>query len=395
MVPSRQHLRSVVLFAAAVAFVAASLAAVPPADAQSAEGSAAVAVSNVTASTQTPTAGEPFSLRVTIVNYEGSEQAANLNQVVVSVDGERRYVAEDLGRLTPGSRTTVTVPLTLDDPGQRTVDIQVYGISNRGLVNTRAPFVVDVREPQRPSLSVSVPDAVTGASRDVNVTLANGGDGPIGNVVLRADSPADAVSFDETTRVRGRLPAGETRTFSFPARVSDAGRYPVELSLTYTENGRRQTVNETFETRFARPSNPGQVILSGVETTRRGGTVELSATASNVGGTSVGGVVVAVNGTEAVRPQTYFVGSIDASGFSSFSLQTRVTGNVSTLPVEVRYVTGGVERSFTTEVTVPAASGPATPPDAGGGGSPFGTVALAVGGLALVVGGVVVYRRRR
>jgi hypothetical protein len=383
------------LFALALALVAVPLAAVPPADAQSADQSAAVAVSNVTASTQTPTAGEPFSLRVTIANYQGSQQAATLNQLVVVVDGERRYIADDIGRLTPGSRTTVSVPLTIDDPGQRTVGLRVYGSSDGALVNTRSPFVVDVRAAQRPSLSVSVPDAVVGASREVNVTVANGGDDPLGNVVLRADSPADAVTFDETTRVRGRVAAGETRTFSFPARVTAAGSYPVDLSLAYTESGDRRTVNKTFETRFGEPSNPGRVILSGVEATRRGGTLELSATASNVGGTEVGGVVVAVDGTETVRPQTYFVGSVEASGFSTFTLRTGVTGDVSTVPVEVTYVTGGVERSFATDVSVTGRAAPETPADRGSGGLSLGTVAPVVVGLALVVLGGAIYRRRR
>lgn len=241
-----------------------------------------------------------------------------------------------------------------------------------------------------------MPEAVAGASRDLNVTVANGGDEPIGNVVLRADSPADAVTFDETTRVRGRLDAGETRTFTFPARTTEAGSYPVDLSLAYAESGNRQAVNETFAVRFGEPSNPGRVILSGVETTRRGGTLELSATASNVGGAKVGGVVVAVTGTEAVRPQTYFVGSIEGSGFSTFSLQTSVTGNVSAVPVEVTYVTGGVERSVTTEVEVADRTGPTTPPGNGdGGGLPLGTVALVAGGLVVVLLGGAVYRRRR
>ncbi len=392
MVPARQpSLRPVVPLVLAALLVAASLAAVPAATSAQ---SAAVAVTNVTASTQTPAAGESFSLEVTIANYEGSGQAATLAQLVVYTGGERQYVADDLGRLTPGSRTTVTVPVTLDEPGQRTIALQLYGNSPGGLVNTRSPYVVDVRESQRPSLSVSVPDAVTGASREVNVTVANGGDAPIQNVVLRADSPADAVSFDETTRVRGRVAAGETRTFTLPARTTAAGSYPVDLSLSYTERGARRTVDETFRARFAEPTNPGRVILSGVETTRRDGRLELSATASNVGGGAVGGVVVAVNGTDAVRPQTYFVGSIEGSGFSTFSLRTSVRGDVSAVPVEVTYVTGGVERSFTTEVSVPAASAPATP-SGGRGGLSLGVLApVAVGLVVVVLGGIVLRRRR-
>lgn len=396
MSPVREpSLASVAPLVVVALFVAASLAAVPAATtAQSTTQSAAVAVTNVTASTATPVTGESFSLDVTITNFEGSEQWATLTQLVVAAGGERQYIADDLGRLTPGSHTTVTVPVTLDEPGQRTVSLQLYGNSPSGLVNVRAPHVVDVQESQQPSLSVAVPDAVTGASRDVNVTVANGDDGPIRNVVLHAGSPADAVSFDETTRVRGRLAAGETRTFTLPARTTAAGSYPVDLSLAYTDRGTRRTLNETFATRFAEPSNPGRVILSGVETTRRGGSLELSATASNAGGQPVGGVVVSVTETDAVRSRTYFVGSIDGSGFSTFSLRTSVTGDVSAVPVEVTYVTGGVERSFVTEVSVPAASTPATPPGGGGGGLPLGALAPVAVGLVLVALVGVVLRRR-
>jgi hypothetical protein len=394
-VPERLSLRLVVPLALLLA-LAAALAVVSPAGAQSGERAAAIAVSNVTASTETPTAGEPFSLRVTVSNYEGSGGAATLNELVVVVGGERQYIADDLGRLTPGSQTTVTVPVTVAERGQQTIVVQVYGSSRDGLVNTRAPFVVDARDPQRPGLSVSVPDAVAGATRDVNVTVANGADGPVENLVLRADSGADAVAFDESTRVLGRMAAGETRTFSFPARVTETGDYAVDVSLAYTDDGARREVTERFETRFGAPSNPGRVILSGVEATRRGGTVELSATASNVGGTEVGGVVVAVPATETVRPQTYFVGSVEASGFSTFTLRTSATGDVSTLPVEVTYVTGGVERSTTTEVAVRGGAPPERPADAGGGGSPLslaGLAPVALGLVALVVGGVL-YRRR-
>ncbi len=391
MVPSRPPLRPV----AAVLLVAvavASLAVLPAAVAQS-NGAAAVAVSNATVSPETPTAGEPFSLQITVANYEQSPTAATINEVVVVVDGERRYAVDDVGRLTPGTRTTFDAPVTIDDPGQYTIRLEVYGESRGGLINTQSPVVVDVRPQQRPSLSVSVPDAVPGASRDVNVTVANGAGERIDGVVVRADSPADQVTFDETTRVAGEMSAGETQTFTFPARAAEAGTYPLDLSLAYADDGERQTVTERFEARFADPANPGRVILSGVETTRRGGTLELSATASNVGGTEVGGVVVAVDDTDVVRSQTYFVGSIEGDGFSTFSLQTDVTGDGSSVPVDVRYVSGGVERSFTTEVSVPPASRPATP--SGGGGSVLGTAApIAAGAVVALVGGVI-YRRRR
>jgi hypothetical protein len=380
----------------ALVVVAALAAAAGPTAAQS-DAPAAVAISNVTASTETPTAGEGFSLRVTVSNYEGSRHDTSLEQLVVRAGGERRYVANELGRLAPGSQTTVTVPVTLDRAGQRTLQIQLYGSSDGGLVNTQTPFVVDVRNPQRPGLSVSVPDAVPGTTRTVNVTVANGGVRPIENIGVTVDSPDEAVEFDERTRVRGQMGAGETRSFQFPARATETGEYVVNVSLTYADDGRQRAVSRSFETRFGAPTNPGRVILSGVDATQRGGTVELSATASNVGGTEVGGVVVSVapSAPDAVGRQTYFVGSVEASDFSTFTLQTTANERLETLPVEVTYVESDVERSFTTDVTVASAATPAPRQRGGGGPLSFGVFVLAVFGLglAVVVGGVV-YRRR-
>lgn len=377
-----------VLFGATVAL------GVPHVAAQSSEP-ASIAISNVTTSTQTPSVGEPFSLRVTITNYEESSQAVLINQLVVDADGERRYVADDLGRLSPGAQTTVTIPLSFDKPGQKNIRLRLYGQSGNNIINTGSPFAVTVRDSQQPSLSVSVPDAVTGGSRDVNVTVGNGVEHPIDSVVITADSPSDEVEFDETKRVYGRMEAGETRTFSFPARVTTAGRYPVNVSLAYTDDGTRRQLTERFETRFGEPSNAGRVILSGVEATQRGETLEISATASNVGGTEVGGVVVSVPGDETVRPQTYFVGSIEGSGFSTFTLRTTTTDRVQTIPVEVTYVTGGVERSAVTDVRVDSPPTPAPSRDRGGGSFlSLGRIATVAVGLVLLVGVGLLYRRR-
>jgi hypothetical protein len=494
--PSRSTVAAVCLTALVVASVGMSAL---PATAQF-EDSAAVTISDVTASTETPTAGEPFSLEVTISNLEGSRATTKIESLRVRIDGTQRYVTRDIGRLPPGSETTVTVPVRVDDPGQTTIQLEVSGETDNGLVDSRTPFVVDVRdaqkprvsaaafeassgpaqgvnvtvangigrpvenvvvsvdsfdeavtfeettrvlgrmnqgstlsfrfpaqvdatgeyrtevtlsyavsgrerevtrvfsitmrEPRRPGVSVSVPDAVTGASRNVSVTVANGIGRSVDNVAVSVASSAAEVDFGETTRVLGRMDRGTTRSFRFPARVAAAGEYPLTVTVSYTDGSRQQEFTRTFETRFGEPSNPGRVILSGVEATQRGSSIELSATASNVGGTDVGGVVVAVNRTEAVRPQTYFVGGVDASGFSTFTLQTSATGQVSSIPVEVTYVTSGVERSFVTDVAVDSVATPQADRQRSGSGLPLGTLGLAVVGVAVLVGAVVLYRRR-
>jgi hypothetical protein len=351
---------------------------------------ASVAISNVTVSTQTPSVGEPFSLRVTISNYEGSPHMAAINELVVDAEGERRYVADDLGRLSPGAQTTVSVPLSFDEPGQKTVRLKMYGSSEGGLINSDVPFVVTVKDSQQSSLGVSVPDAVPGATRDVNVTVGNGVEHPIDSVVITADSLAGEVEFDETKRVYGRMEAGEIRTFSFPARVDTAGRYPINISLAYTDEGTRREITEPFDTRFGEPTNTGQVILAGVEATQRGDTLEITATASKVGGTDVG-----VAESDAVRPKTYFIGSIEGSGFSTFTLRTTAADRVTSVPVEVTYVTGSVARSFVTDVAVDAPSTPTPSGDRSGGSFLLlGRLVALVAGLARLVGVGVLYKRR-
>jgi hypothetical protein len=137
------------------------------------------------------------------------------------------------------------------------------------------------------------------------------------------------------------------------------------------------------------------VILAGVEATQRGERLEISATASNVGGTEVGGVVVSVGGDETVRPQTYFVGSIEGSGFSTFTLRTTTTDRVTSVPVEVAYVTGGVERSVVTDVRVDSPRTPAPSRDRGGGSLlSIGRLATVAAGLVVLVAVGLLYRRR-
>lgn len=391
---SRTHRRAWTAVVVACLSLATVGALAAPVDGQSARGetrSAAVAVSNTTVSTASPAAGEPFSIDVTISNSEGSTVAADLNQLTVTVGGDRRYVADRLGTLSPGSETTVTVPVTLERSGQRTIVLSVFGNTPDSVLNVESPVVVDVRDPGRPGMSVSVPDAVSGASRTVNVTVANGIDGPIRNVVVTVDSPS--VGFDERKRVRGELSAGETRVFGFPGRIDAAGRHPIEVTLGYTDDGRRRTVNRTFEPRFDAPANPGRMILAGVEAVQRGGTVELSATASNVGGTEVGGVVVTITDGGAVRQRSYFVGSVEASGFSTFTIETSAGDRLDSLPVRISYVTGGVERTVTTEVPVDAAPRPEPRADRGGG-PPFALLGAGALGLAVLVGGGIALRRR-
>ena len=237
--------------------VVSMLAVISPVAAQSSEQTA-VAISNVTASTDTPTAGEPFSLRVTIANFEGSQRTATLNDLTVEADGERQYIAENLGQLPPGSRTTVTVPVTLDDPGQHTIALELYGGTfGGGVINTRAPFVVDVRELQRPSLgftlldpdtgnrdSTSLQKIVSGETRKINVTVANGNTESLRNVRLRVNGTG-GIDVTNARRVDASLAAGKKLSHTFRVTFPQAGTQSLDATLTYeTTTGKTRTVSQ-------------------------------------------------------------------------------------------------------------------------------------------------------
>jgi hypothetical protein len=368
-----------------------------PVAGQISNSGAAVAISNVTASSDSPTVGEPFALRVTITNFENSQADATINDLAVNVNGDQQYIAGDLGTLSPGSEITVTVPVTSDEPGQNRIQLELYGETSSGeIFNTETPYVVDVREPQQPSVAVSVPEAVSGATRNTTVTVANGADRPIDNVVLTVDSPASEVEFDETQRVAGELAAGATENYTFPARATSPGTYPIDVSVRYLDGGTQQEIERTFETGFTEPANVGEVRLTGVEATQRGRTVELSATASNVGGTEVNGVVVGIDDRAGISERNYFVGSIDASGFSTFTLQTQTSDPVSSIPVVVNYTTSGVQQSYVTNVSVARTAPTDGPPesDANSGLSLGAVLPLGLIIGVIVIGGIL-YRRRR
>ena len=240
---------------------------------------------------------------------------------------------------------------------------------------------------ERPQVELSVPDAVPGATRPVNVTVANGLDRDVRQLRVVASSPE--ATFDVSERVRARLAAGEDVTLRFPASVEAAGTYPVDVTLAYTDEGVRRRATRTFRASFGAPANPAEVVLTGTEAVASGGSLEVSATAGNVGSTGAEAVVVSVGDTSAVAPADYFVGSVDASDFASFTVRTSLVGNVSSVPLEVRYVVDGIERSYTTEV--PVERRVTERPD-DGGGLPVVPAVGAVGLLALVA---VVYRAWR
>lgn len=325
------------------------------------------------------TNGEPSPIRSLNLTVNGSN---------VHFDNPRRIAAE----LGPGGekRFVYTAQFTEQTPNTITANLS-YKTAAGQHRTIRQSTTVDAAATsgagEHPQIGLSVAEALPGTTRPVNITVANGFDHDVRQVQVRAVSPA--ANFTVNERVRARLAAGTDAQFSFPTSVQSAGTYPVIVTLSYTDDGVRHQVNRTFQATFDAPSNPGEVTLTGIEAVQRGGTLEVSATAGNVGSDPVEAVVVSVGSTERIGSANYFVGDIDASDFASYTLSTSVTGNVSSVPLEVRYTVDGVEKQFTTEVRVERET--IQRPDPGGGPP----VIPIVGGMVLLVAAALVYRWRR
>ncbi len=375
-----------------VAVVVLSAVTVPLATGPAKAAEAHIGISDVTVAPTEPTPGEQTDLEVTIRNGEKSPSVVDVTDVYVRRQGSPTDIAriEDVGTITIGSSISIPVAVSFDEPGSKNLRVVLVGRQNDGShVRVRYPVTVDVKEVSRPQIELSTEEAVPGATRSVNVTVSNGLTEDIRQ--LRVVSSSPDVNFGVTERVKPRLKAGNATTFTFPARVDEAGSYPVNVTLQYSNRGEKHELTRTYRPLFSSPTNPGQVILTDVQATQAGGTLEISATAGNVGSDAVEGVVVSVVNSSSVERSNYFIGSIDGSDFSSFTLRTAAQGNVSSVPVEVRYSVGGVEKSVTTSVTVDRQMMRRPVPDSGSGGFPL----LPVGGAAAVLlVGAAVYRWR-
>ncbi|WP_277554671.1 hypothetical protein [Halobaculum limi] len=357
-------------------------------------------------STDDPVPDEPFTITTTLRNDDDSDDSYRITDLSVaevssrSYDDDEELAALDVSDgLAPGTQRAYEFNVSLEDTGEQTVYVHAALLGPQGdRKYVVQPVTVDVRQPN-PQLELDVTDAVVGAERTVNVTVANGLSGSISQLDVRVSSAADGLAFRTKSRVRATLGGSETAVFSFPVQADEAGQFPVTVELSYTDDGNRRTVTRTFDADFTEPQNPGRIRLTGVSVTRGpGGVLQVAGTAANVGGTDVQSVVVSVADADGVTPADpqpdYFVGEIEGSDFASFDLNAELSGDRTTVPVRVEYVIDGVEQSFTTDVRVSPSvlSTPTPTPQTGPlGGIPL--VPTALGLLVVALGAALVLRR--
>ncbi|WP_410765229.1 hypothetical protein [Haloferax sp. DFSO60] len=333
--------------------------------------------------------GTESPVRVTVSN--GEDQA--IRNLRLSLEANPGTVENDtrvLPTLAAGQAQTfefATTPDTTDSEVTATLQYTTVDGSSKTVVVTESVAAEPLRESVRIDASVG-----SGARPAVIADVTNLGNAPLEDIVLRV-SDGDRTIIE---RPVASVPAESAQAYQL--NVSSIDRATLDVTATYRTGGQPGEAQTSLE--YA--ASPGRIQLTGIDVEQEDDRIHISGSASNVGLNDVQGVVVRVvpaDGVEPARPyEEYFVGTVPASDFVSFDLYARVDSGVTSVPVEVTYLTDNGEQTMQADIDVSGFSEDQEEPSAGGLGGGLGSILLVVGGvvaLLVVIGvGIFAYRRR-
>ncbi len=220
-----------------VPFAAAPVAADVP--------DARVTVTDATVSPTEPSAGAPVTVSATVRLSGGSFSAATLDSVaLLDAAGDTVGEATDVGSLSAGETLTVPVSATFDRPGERDLTVVATVSDSNGEEAVARRSLTLAVEGGAPLLSLNASPPVVGADTALDIGVANPTAGPLRNLTLSVESPADG------ERVRGTvaaLDAGESVRRNFSVRPAEPGERPFRVRVNYTTAaGTRASMTEVW-----------------------------------------------------------------------------------------------------------------------------------------------------
>lgn len=267
------------------------------------------------------------------VSNGGSKEIRNVRLEATGYGFETRETGF-VSNVSAGDTETERLYVMSERPSEETVTASVsYTNSdgNRLTVETDETVEFDERDHE---IQLQADTSETG----IEATVINVGNADVQDVLVEGDT---SVVPEEIEYVDSK--SSETVDLNVTG-VQDERE--IELSASYDLGDERRNADATVS--YAPESD---VRLTGVSVTGAG-TVTITGSASNVGVEDADSVLLTVEETEDVEPappqSDYFVGTVPASDFGTFELNAQVSGNVSEIPVEVRYVSDG-ERFERTE----------------------------------------------
>ena len=408
---------------------------------------ARITVGAVGASPSDPTVGERTALNVTVSNSGGSDAAANVTEVRVrDADGDVLDSVSGVGALSAGDSLDATLWTTFDEPGERRLTVEtVANQSTTGeFVTVSRDVVVDVRptevrldlrtralDPEdlqtdegseSPAADLGVGgiqgifggggglDAGDGgqggesppvADSPVEVTVVNTGTTTADRVSLRAVGTAvgDGAADGEETVSVGPFAVEDVAPGEERRVIVDLGpldrRSEVTVSAAFradTDRRNDRGADRAAESTVTYPVREATPTVTDATVRETGdGSVLFDANLGNAGGGEMTGTVVSVGDAPGVAAtpagREYFVGSLGASDFVGFEIETTVNASAAEeIPIRVTYTERGVEYAETLTVAAPE---PDDDGDAGGtlgriGLGGVGTVGTVASALALV-----------
>ncbi|WP_148415082.1 hypothetical protein [Haloferax sp. KTX1] len=358
-----------------------------------------IVVNSTTVEPDDPYVGESVTVRATVSNFESSSGGVDLKEVTLRSGGRIVAEANNLGTLGPGGSVDVPLSTTFTSTGQKQLSVHVSGRHENGnVVNVEYPVIVTVEERDvRAGLSVGDQTNDT-----IEVELTNYGNTDLSEVEIVA-----SVNDSEVARkYTADLDPDTNRSVVFD--TADLSDQVVQFTATYVVDG--ETYTSSLSEEIDDESVPGEIQLTSIETTRSAGTVTIQGDAANVGNTDASSVLLTVKETANVSHGSpsggYFVGRVEASEFATFDVTAQLSGEPTSVPIEVSYIVDGDRVTTTQQVpldasgTAPVAGGPQSDQGPGSNESSSGGSQLPlpiIGGVlvVVVVGGVGIYRWRQ
>jgi len=414
------------------AFAVGGAAAVPD---------ARITVSGVDTAPSEPSVGERTELNLTVSNSGGSPAAADVTDVRLLDGGETLDEASASGALSAGDSLDVTLWTRFDEPGEKRLTVEVVAEQSTAdeTVTVRRDVVVDVR-PTEVALDLRTRaldpedlrseddgENAAGGLGGIEGILGGGGgldtaddeesapttDSPVAvTVVNTGTTTADRVSLTAVgTAVDGEDPTVDVGPFVVedvaPGEerrvIVDLGPLDRRSSVTMTaafrsgadvpdadgaDRAAESTV--TYPVRETAPTVADATVRETADDR-----IAVDANLGNAGGGEMTGTVVSVGDAPGVDPTPaggeYFVGTLGASDFVGFELETTANATVAEeIPIRVAYTERGVRYTETLTVAAPAdderdAGGTTGEIRVGGFGSAV-AAGLAVVGLAGALG---------
>lgn len=200
------------------------------------------------------------------------------------------------------------------------------------------------------STSTDIGEPMPGEPVEINTTVSNlensNQNAVVSYVFLRGKGGLNIYRQSEDV---GVIAPGGSLSIPFTYTFSETGQKQLEVEIAV------QNANGVSTHTFKKPiyidvtgsDLRGDVRLTSTQVSGQE-TITVEGDAANIGGTDVESVLLSIPNTESVSPRPpaseYYVGGIETSEFSTFELTATVDQETDTVPVNISYISTGIER---------------------------------------------------